>query len=128
MRCGTAIFSVCAMIDQCLSLIQMLEVYNNKHDVLNECKITFTVSMFSRMLGFVFTFAQSFFIFKYANIIINYGKNASCLGLVHIVCTNFCVSLRTIVHETVSEIRHHKHMMHAHSQSLHDSSIINILK
>ena len=109
MRCGIAIFSVCAMIDRCLSLIQMLEVYTNDHDVLQSCKITFTITMVADILSLSFIFLQSFFIFKYANIIINYGKNFSVIGLIHMVCTNFCVSFRTIVHETVSEIRHHRH-------------------
>ena len=109
MRCGTAIFSMCAMIDRCLSLIQMFEAYLNNHDVLQDCKVTFLVSLTSTMLSLIFIFIQSFFIFKYANIIINYGRNMSLIGLIHIVCTNFCVSFRTIVHETVSEIRHHKH-------------------
>ncbi len=108
MRCGTAIFSVCAMIDRCLSLIQMFEVYTNDHDVLQSCKITFTITMVANVLSLAFIFLQSFFIFKYANIIINYGKNMSIIGLIHVACTNFCVSFRTVVHETVSEIRHHQ--------------------
>ena len=111
MRCGTAIFSVCAMIDQCLSLIQMFEFYSNKHDALKDCKVNFTVSVIEKVSGFVFIFLQSFFIFKYANIIINYRKNALHIGLMHIVCTNFCVSFRTIVHETVSEILHYRHTL-----------------
>ena len=108
MRCGTDIFSVCAMIDRCLSLIQMFEVYTNDHEVLRACKITFTITMVANILSLAFIFLQSFFIFKYANIIINYGKNMSVIGLIHVACTNFCVSFRTIVHETVSEIRHHR--------------------
>lgn len=130
MRCGTAIFSICAMIDQCLSLIQLFEFYNNKYDVMQDCKITFTVTIIERMLGFLFIFLQSFFIFKYANIIINYGKNMSRIGLMHIVVTNFCVSVRTVIHETVSEIRHHNHAQsHANIDhnfsSLHPSNATN---
>ena len=109
MRCGVALFSICAMIDRCLSLIQMVEIFVNKRDALQECYITFSVSMLAKLSSFLFIFLQTFFIFKYANIIINYGKNAALIGVMHIVCTNFCVCFRTIVHETVSEIRHHYH-------------------
>lgn len=126
MRCGTAIFSVCAMVDRCLSLIQMFEVYVNNHEVLHACKMTFTISLVSTMLSLVFIFLQSFFIFKYANLIINYGKNLSVIGLMHIVCTNFCVSFRTIVHETVSEIRHHYHEEEInHLKKTHNSNLIS---
>ena len=107
MRCGVAIFSVCAMIDRCLNLIQMVEIYNNKHETLHECRITFVVSMVAKLTSLLFIFLQTFFIFKYANIIINHGKNASLIGLMHIICTNLCVTFRTIIHETVTEIRHH---------------------
>lgn len=125
MRCGTAIFSVCAMIDQCLSLIQLFELYNNKHDVMHDCRITFTVTIIERMLGFLFIFLQSFFIFKYANIIINYGRNMSRIGLMHIVVTNFCVSVRTVIHETVSEIRHHNHAQ-SHGNLDHNFSSLHL--
>ena len=108
MRCGAAIFSICTMIDRCLSLIQMVEVYANNHQTIIECRITFICSMVSKVLSLLFIFLQSFFIFKYANIIINYGKNAASIGLMHLAVTNFCVSFRTIVHETIAEIRHHK--------------------
>jgi len=109
MRCGTAIFSICAMIDQCLSLIQLIDLYNNKHDASKDCKTNFTVSIIEKIFSFMFTFLQAFFIFKYANIIINYRKNALHIGIMHIICTNLCVSFRTIVHETVSEILHYRH-------------------
>ncbi len=109
MRCGTAIFSVCAMIDRCLSLIQMFEVFANDHEVLQSCQITFTITMVANIMSLIFIFLQSFFIFKYANIVINYGKKMSIIGLIHVACTNFCVSFRTVVHETVSEIRDHHH-------------------
>jgi hypothetical protein len=109
MRVGTAIFSICAMIDRCLSLIQMVEAVSNDQTIIKDCKITYIVSIISKITSFLFIFLQSFFIFKYANIIINYGKNTALIGLMHIICTNFCVFLRTIVHETVAEIRHHYH-------------------
>ncbi len=97
------------MIDRCLSLIQMLEAYFNNHEAIQECKVTFIVSIIAKSSSLLFIFLQSFFIFKYANIIINYGKNSAIIGLMHIICTNFCVFLRTVVHETVAEIRHNKH-------------------
>lgn len=108
LRVGTALFSICAMIDRCLSLLQMFEAYINHHSSIGECKITFVVSMLSKSLSLLFIFMQSFFIFKYANIIINYGKNFAEFGLVHIICTNFCVFLRCIVRETFTEIRNYK--------------------
>ena len=61
MRCGTAIFSICAMIDQCLSLIQLIDLYNNKHDALKDCKANFTVSIIEKIFSFIFIFLQAFF-------------------------------------------------------------------
>lgn len=112
MRCGVAMFSIATMIDRCLSLVQIYEVYANNNDAIKECWLSFACSSISNILSLIFIFLQSFFIFKYANIIINYGKNASVIGLMHIISTNFCVCLRTIIHETVSEIRHYSVKSH----------------
>ena len=108
MRCGTAIFAMCTMIDRFLSLIQMIETYVNNPSVLEGCQITFIVSIVAKMTSILFIFSQCFFIFKYANIIINFGKNTAVIGLMHILCTNFCVFFRTVVFETVTEIKHHR--------------------
>ena len=107
MRCGVALFSIATMIDRCLTLIQIYEVYTNNQHSIQECYISFICSMISNTLSLIFIFLQSFFIFKYANIVINYGKNASVIGLMHLLSTNFCVCLRTIILETITEIRHH---------------------
>ena len=77
MRCGVALFSIATMIDRCLTLIQIYEVYTNNQHSIQECYISFICSMISNTLSLIFIFLQSFFIFKYANIVINYGKNAS---------------------------------------------------
>ena len=108
MRCGAAIFTICAMIDRGLSCIQLFEVYVNNHKTIEECRVTFIYSMITNVTSLVFIFLQSFFIFKYANIIVNYGKNSGMIGLMHVLCTNFCVCIRTIVYETMAEIRHQK--------------------
>ena len=105
MRCGAAIFSICAMIDRSLSLIQMIEGLVNNNDAVNVCKITFMITMANKITSLVFIFIQSFFVFKYANIIINYGKNSAAIGLMHIMCTNFCVSVRSVISKTISEIQ-----------------------
>ena len=107
MRCGVALFSIATMIDRCLTLIQIYEVYTNNQHSIQECYISFICSMISNTLSLIFIFLQSFFIFKYANIVINYGKNVSVIGLMHLLSTNFCVCLRTIILETITEIRHH---------------------
>ncbi len=121
------------MIEICLSLIQMLEAYMNNHSIIEDCRETFVISVLSKVFCISFVFFQTFFIFKYANIIINYGKNSACIGLMHLVVTNVCVSLRAIVSETVSEIGHHNEhlallsMAKAHSQhsshELHHRSV-----
>ena len=116
MRCGAAIFSIGYMIDRCLNLIQIFEVYNNSDSVLEECRVHFVFTMISDILSLTFIFLQSFFIFKYANIIINCGKNAAVIGFMHLICTNFLVSLQTFIYETVAEIRHHKHAKSRHNQ------------
>ena len=117
MRCGTAIFSICFMIETCLSLIQMLEAYMNNHSIIEECRETFVITVVSKIFCISFVFFQTFFIFKYANIIINYGKNSACISLMHLVVTNVCVSLRAIVFETVSEIGHHNEHLALHSMA-----------
>lgn len=114
MRVGTAIFAMCALIDRCLSLIQMIETYVSNPTVLHGCRVTFVVSIIAKFTSIFFIFAQTFFIFKYANIIINYGKNSAVVGLMHIVCTNFCVFFRTVVMETVAEMKHLSHVDHDH--------------
>lgn len=107
MRCGVAIFSICTMIDRALRIIQMCEISINDRQVISECQFTFIVTMISRIASLLFIFVQTFFIFKYANIIINYGKNVSLFGIMHIIVTNLCATIRTIVYETMTEIRHH---------------------
>ena len=122
MRVGTALFSICAMMDRCLSLVQMFEAYVNNHEAILKCKITFLVTLSAKTLSLLFIFLQSFFIFKYANIIINYGKNTAMLGLMHLICTNFCVFLRSIVHETVTEIRHYNSKSNMEHHGLENKS------
>jgi len=112
MRVGTAIFSVCALISSSLKLVQMADIYLNNYEVMIECKYTFMVTLVSKILSILFIFIQSFFIFKYANIVIHYGKNTAIIGLMHIICTNFVVFTKTVVAETVSEIRDLQHMQH----------------
>ena len=114
MRVGTAIFSICALISRCLTLVQMLENYFNNHSAIIECKLTFTVAIVTKIFCILFIFLQSFFIFKYANIVIHYGKNTALIGLMHIVSTNFCLFIRTVVAETVSEISEIRHAISNH--------------
>ena len=127
MRCGVAIFSVCTMIDRALRIIQMFEIYVNDHEVIAECQATFIVTFLARISSLLFIFVQTFFIFKYANIIINYGKNVSLFGIMHIIVTNLCVTLRTIVSETMTEIRHYHHSI-AQSNENHIGNLNNSLK
>jgi hypothetical protein len=120
MRAGIAIFAMCGMIDRCLSLIQMTETYANNIGAIRDCDITFMVSIVNKCCSVCFIFAQSFFIFKYANLVINYRKNWLSVGLMHLVCTNFCVFFRTVVMETVAEIKHDK--IDHHHAALNDHS------
>jgi len=68
MRVGIAIFSVCALIDRCLNLVQMLEVYINEADALKDCSTGFIINTFSVVTSILFIFLQSFFIFKVKNL------------------------------------------------------------
>jgi len=111
MRVGTAIFSVCALISTGLKLVQMVDIYFNNYGLVVECKLTFILTLVSKTLSILFIFIQSFFIFKYANIVIHYGKNTAIIGLMHIICTNFAVFTKIVVAETVSEIRELQHIM-----------------
>ena len=86
--------------------------------------------MIFKMSNLLFIFVQTFFIFKYANILINYGKNASTIGLMHILSTNFSVLIRTIVSETVSEIRNHNVNLKNYKNSKLDqqATFLNVYK
>jgi hypothetical protein len=118
MRAGLAIFAMFGMIDRCLSLIQMIETNTNNIEAIKDCNII--VSIVNKSISTCFIFAQSFFIFKYANLVISYRTNWLSVGLMHLVCTNFCVFFRTVVMETVAEIRHEQ--LENHSSILHISS------
>lgn len=116
MRCGIAIFSIGTMIYRALRIIQMVEIYFSEGHILEDCQLTFLITMISKITSLLFIFIQTFFIFKYANIIINYGKNVAVFGLIHIVVTNLCVTMRIIVSETMAEIHHHYHSI-SHNKS-----------
>jgi hypothetical protein len=103
-RVGLALFCICSMIEGCIGLLRKFEVYNLNYKLVEACKVTFIIAIISKILSLIFIFMQSFFIFKYANILINYNKKFAIFGLMHLVCANFCVTVRTIIQETVSEI------------------------
>ena len=98
----------------------MVEAYFNNHLVIESCKTTFTITICSKIFQIFFIFFQSFFIFKYANIVIHFGKNTAIIGLMHIICTNFSLFTRTVVAETVSEILEFRHH---HAMSVHQIQI-----
>ncbi len=78
MRVGIAIFSVCTLIDRCLNLVQMLEVYINASHALKDCSLGFVINTFSVITSIFFIFLQSFFIFKVRNLKVNFSKIFSC--------------------------------------------------
>ncbi|CAF0784496.1 unnamed protein product [Brachionus calyciflorus] len=123
MRVGIAIFSLCSMIDRSLGFIQMAEAYFNNHSLIEKCKLIFVLSMLNKITSLLFIFMQTFFIFKYANLVINYGKNSAVLGLIHLVSTNFCVFFRTVIRETAEEIQHHSLIKHKNHTLHHNSSL-----
>ena len=108
MRAGTAIFSFCALVSHIIQLIQMMETFFNNEIAISNCKTTFGITIVSKVACVLFIFFQSFFIFKYANIVLHTGKNVAIIGLMHIICTNFCLFIRTVITETVAEMNHGK--------------------
>ena len=106
MRVGMGIFAMCVMIDLLIGLIQNVESFLSSKNsrMIQACRVTLTVSIVSKFMSVLLVYFQSFFIFKYANIVINYGKKFAVFGLMHLACTNFCVLFRTVVQETVTEI------------------------
>lgn len=90
----------------------MAEVYLNEYEALEGNGVAFTFTLVSVFTSIVFIFVQSFFIFKYANIIINHDKNLSVIGIMHVISTNFCITMRTIIKETVFEIEQYSHEKH----------------
>ena len=109
MRVGLAVFTLCALISHIIHLIQMLEAFSNDKGAIDKCKLTFAVTVISKTSCVIFILVQSAFIFKYANIVLHSGKNVAIIGLMHIICTNFCLFARTVIAETAAEINHEIH-------------------
>ena len=128
-RVGTAIFSLCALLSGALKVIQMIDIYINNYEAAYQCKFTFLITFVSKTLGILFIFFQSFFIFKYANIVIDFGKSTAILGLMRVICINFALFTKTVVAETVSEIRELQHAQHLDNtntssrHSAHDNTL-----
>jgi hypothetical protein len=116
MRAGVAIFTLCALISHIIHLIQMFEAYFIDKEGIIKCKATFFITVISKVSCVLFILFQSAFIFKYANIVLHSGKNIAILGLMHIICTNFCLFIRTVIAETAAEINHE----YSH-ESLHEN-------
>ena len=131
MRVGLAIFTLCALISHIIHLIQMIEAYSSDKGAIVKCKITFFITVISKTSCVIFILIQSAFIFKYANIVLNSGKNVAIIGLMHIICTNFCLFVRTVISETDAEIRHEEehgvddHLFKQVNTSIHKRGIYN---
>lgn len=63
------------------------------------------------LLQMIFTFLQMYFIFMNSRVILNIHrfKVVARFGLMHVVATNVCVWIRTLVMETLKEITNHYH-------------------
>ncbi|XP_064608245.1 proton channel OtopLc-like isoform X2 [Liolophura sinensis] len=68
------------------------------------------------ILHLMFTFVQLYFVFMNSKMCINRYKTIARFGLMHMVATNICVWLDTIVTETLHQIH-----SHAHSNETHQS-------
>ena len=106
MRVGLAIFTICALISHIIHLIQLLEAFfNHKGDTFT-CKATFLTTIIAKVSCVIFILVQSAFILKHVNIVLHSAKIISMMGFMHIMCTNFCLFVRTVIFETIAEIRH----------------------
>uniref|UniRef100_T1INK3 Otopetrin n=1 Tax=Strigamia maritima TaxID=126957 RepID=T1INK3_STRMM len=56
------------------------------------------------ILQVVFTFAQMYFIFMNSRLNIHKFKAVSRFGLMHIVATNICVLIRTVIRESIKDV------------------------
>jgi len=106
MLVSLAVFTMCALISHIIHLIQMLEAYSNNNSDIFMCKFTFITTVVTKVSCVIFILVQSAFIFKYANIVLHSGKKIAIIGLMHIISTNFCFFVRTVISETAAEIRH----------------------
>ena len=106
MRVGLAIFTVCALISHIIHLVQMLEAYSNNKSAVFVCQVTFIITVIAKVSCVIFILVQSAFIIKYVNIVLHSTKIVSMMGFMHIMCTNFCLFVRTVIFETAAEIRH----------------------
>uniref|UniRef100_A0A336KNR1 CSON013446 protein n=1 Tax=Culicoides sonorensis TaxID=179676 RepID=A0A336KNR1_CULSO len=99
LRIGAIAFGVGTMIWTGLEIGKFFEIPFNSpcHQIL---------SGVNPLLQMIFTFLQMYFIFMNSRVILNIHrfKVVARFGLMHVVATNICVWIRTLVMETLKEI------------------------
>ena len=67
-------------------------------------------------LHMVFTFMQMYYLFMHSRLNINKNKIIAKFGLMHLIATNCCICIRTLVKESVREILESEDFKHLHSE------------
>ncbi|CAH1773386.1 unnamed protein product [Owenia fusiformis] len=60
--------------------------------------------------GLLFTFLQTFFLFKNSGLCVYKYRNIVAFGLLHVLATNMCVWVRAIISEALETIEEHGHI------------------
>ncbi|XP_065313392.1 proton channel OtopLc-like isoform X2 [Gordionus sp. m RMFG-2023] len=68
-------------------------------------------------MNLLFTFIQTYFIFSHSKICIHKYKTLARFGLMHVVATNLCVWIITLVRQTIEEIEWYHHEIESKPKS-----------
>jgi len=97
LRIGAIAFGLGTLIYTGLELVHFFEINP-------ECENYYILKGINPVLHMLFTFMQMYFLFMHARMNIQKNKIIGKFGLMHMLATNCCIWIRTLVRESVREI------------------------
>ena len=97
LRCGAIAFGLGTLIYTGLELVHFFEIPFG-------CNSWHILSGVNPVLHMIFTFMQMYYLFMHSRLNINKNKVIAKFGLMHLIATNCCIWIRTLVKESVTEI------------------------
>ena len=97
MRLGAIAFGLGTLI---YSGLEFVHFFETSYD----CSSWTAVTAVNPILQMIFTFMQMYYLFTHSKLNINKNKIIAKFGLMHLVATNCCIWIRTLVKESMKEI------------------------
>ena len=97
MRLGAIAFGLGTLI---YSGLEFVHFFETSYD----CSSWSAVTAVNPILQMIFTFMQMYYLFTHSKLNINKNKIIAKFGLMHLVATNCCIWIRTLVKESMKEI------------------------